>query len=135
MSSQPPTGKTRADFKALRETLGITHPWLADQLTMNVRNTHRWEADTTNSWYQPPDKAWNLLYNLKKDHDKYIHQTVKQATIHHKIGDTITLTYYHKNNQSHLDLPRDIINARIRAAGTILEHLGYTVTYQYPDHT
>lgn len=36
-----------ATFKAVRERLGLTTRWVADELGVAERSVHRWEADTS----------------------------------------------------------------------------------------
>ena len=53
--------RSKAEFRALRETVGMTHKTLADVLGVQQRSIRRWESPT---WpYMPPQDAWDILDN------------------------------------------------------------------------
>ena len=55
------TGKerTKAEFRAIRETVGMTQGMLADALGVEQRSVRRWESPTND--YVPPQDAWDVL--------------------------------------------------------------------------
>jgi hypothetical protein len=51
--------RTKAEFRAIRETVGMTQGMLADALGVEQRSVRRWESPK-NGW-APPQDAWNVL--------------------------------------------------------------------------
>lgn len=54
-----PVERTKEEFAALRQRLGVSQQWLADRLHVSVATVRRWE-DTSTS-YRPGEDAWELL--------------------------------------------------------------------------
>lgn len=52
-------GRTLAEFRAIRETVGMTQGMLADALGVEQRSVRRWESPTNG--YMPPQDAWDVL--------------------------------------------------------------------------
>ena len=53
--------RTKAEFRALRELVGMTQAALAAELGVEVRSVKRWEKPLPDGWYQPPNDAWDVL--------------------------------------------------------------------------
>lgn len=51
--------RTKAEFRAIRETVGMTQGMLADALGVEQRSVRRWESPTND--YYPPQDAWDVL--------------------------------------------------------------------------
>lgn len=51
--------RTKAEFRAIRETVGMTQGALADALGVEQRSVRRWESPTND--YTPPQDAWDVL--------------------------------------------------------------------------
>jgi hypothetical protein len=51
--------RTLAEFRAIRETVGMTQGMLADALGVEQRSVRRWESPTTPQ--VPPQDAWDVL--------------------------------------------------------------------------
>lgn len=51
--------RTKAEFRAIRETVGMTQGMLADALGVEQRSVRRWESPTND--YYPPQDAWDAL--------------------------------------------------------------------------
>lgn len=52
--------RTLAEFRAIRETVGMTQGMLAEELGVNPRSVRRWESPDYEE-YQPPQDAWDVL--------------------------------------------------------------------------
>lgn len=52
--------RTLAEFRAIRETVGMTQGMLAEELGVNPRSVRRWESPDYDG-YQPPQDAWDVL--------------------------------------------------------------------------
>lgn len=51
--------RTKAEFRAIRETVGMTQGALARELGVEVRSVKRWESPTAPQ--VPPQDAWDVL--------------------------------------------------------------------------
>lgn len=51
--------RTLAEFRAIRETVGMTQGMLAAKLGVEPRSVRRWESPTND--YYPPQDAWDAL--------------------------------------------------------------------------
>ena len=52
--------RTLAEFRAIREMVGMTQGMLAEELGVNPRSVRRWESPDYEE-YQPPQDAWDVL--------------------------------------------------------------------------
>lgn len=52
--------RTLAEFRAVRETVGMTQGMLAEELGVNPRSVRRWESPDCEG-YKPPQDAWDVL--------------------------------------------------------------------------
>lgn len=59
--------RSKSEFRALRESVGITQQRLADDLDVKVLSVKRWESP--NYPQQAPQDAWNLLDMLMERQD------------------------------------------------------------------
>lgn len=129
---------SRADFKALRERVGMSQQNVADALNVNVRSVKRWEHEAYP--YDAPDEAWELLeHRLDVQHRmvEYAVDVVESAA--EKAGFApalIPITYYRDQqmyDQCGLDeVAFGIANANARAIADVLERMGYEVEFRYP---
>ena len=53
--------RSKAEFRAIREQIGMTQAALADELGVEIRSVKRWEKPSPDGWYQPPQDAWDVL--------------------------------------------------------------------------
>lgn len=60
--------KSKAGFRVLRESVGLTQSALARMMGVNVQTVKYWE-NPNNPQYKPNERAWKLLYRLVEDHD------------------------------------------------------------------
>ena len=131
--------RTKADFAALRETVGLTQANLADDLGVNPRSVRRWEQPGQEG-YEPPAEAWEVLdryADLRRQMVDHARETVMQAG--ERMGGQpgqVVLTYY-RSQEQYDDLGRDegwygVANANARAVASELAHYGVTVCFRYP---
>ena len=52
--------RTLAEFRAIRDTVGMTQGMLAEELGVNPRSVRRWESSDCEA-YKPPQDAWDVL--------------------------------------------------------------------------
>jgi transcriptional regulator with XRE-family HTH domain len=62
--------RSKARFKALRESVGLTQAALAAELGVEVRSVKRWES--TVAPQQAPDDAWAVLGECKAQQERII---------------------------------------------------------------
>ena len=124
-----------AEFRAMRETLGLTRQDVADHVGVSLRSVKRWEDP--NEGNLPSEDAWDLLY----DADKKRTETVLQAlyAVRQSGAKTVQLTYYRTQEQYDAlerdDGPYGVANANARAIAERLRDEGVEVEWAYPDET
>lgn len=128
----------KADFRALRESLGLTRNNMARLLSVRPISVYRWENPREPN--QAPADAWNLLDKYKDAQDTTVKQIVQRA--YHQALETgdkpaqpVKLTYY--RGQAEYEQEHDsgyymVANATTRACATALEAAGIKIRYQYP---
>lgn len=131
--------RTKAEFRALRETVGFSQHALATELGVRPLSVKRWERPDIDG-YNPPADAWDLLDSYLAAHDRMVAETFAEVRRQVKaIGrkpDCIPITYY--RNQAQFDaLGRGegyygVANANARALAGKLRRAGYTVEFRYP---
>lgn len=131
--------RTKADFAALREAMGLTQANLADELGVNPRSVKRWEQPGMEG-YEPPQDAWDVLddyADVRRQMVEHCRETAMQAQEQAgRMPDAIVLTYYRSQKQ-YDDLGRDdgwygVANANARAVAAELERYGFEVRFAYP---
>nr|DAH85370.1 MAG TPA: protein of unknown function (DUF4447) [Caudoviricetes sp.] len=131
--------RTKADFAALRETVGLTQANLADDLGVNPRSVRRWEQPGQEG-YEPPAEAWEVLdryADLRRQMVDHARETVMRAG--ERMGGQpgqVVLTYY-RSQEQYDDLGRDegwygVANANARAVAAELAHYGVRACFRYP---
>ena len=122
-----------ADFRAMRETLGLTRQDVADAMGVSLRSVKRWEDPAEEN--PPSEDAWEWLYDL----DEKRFEAVRQAlcAVEQSGAGTVQLTYY--RTQSQYDAvgrdpgPYGVANANARAIAERLRDEGVEVEWAYPD--
>ena len=130
---------TKADFKALRETVGLSQQDLADALDVDVRSVKRWEAPGDDR--QPVAAAWCLLERYHALHARAVEVAVEQVErVIAEAGhapQAIRMTYW--RSQDEYDAhgrdygPYGVANANARAAAEALRPYGVDVEFAYWD--
>lgn len=134
-----PEERTKADFAALRETVGLTQANLADDLGVQARSVRRWEQPGQEG-YEPPADAWDMLdfyADLQRQMVDHACETVISAG--EEAGhqpDQVVLTYY-RSQEQYDELGRDegwygVANAYARAVAAELGRYGFKVRFAYP---
>lgn len=136
---EEPDGRTKADFAALRETVGLTQANLADDLGVQARSVRRWEQPGREG-YEPPADAWDMLdsyADLQRQMVGHARETVMRTG--EEAGrqpDEVVLTYY-RSQEQYDELGRDegwygVANANARAVAAELARYGLSVRFAYP---
>lgn len=135
------SGGTKAEFRALRETVGMTQQALADKLGVAVRSVKRWEKDYDDSSYQPPTDAWYVLYDAKELQTQAIIAAIKaveDVADDHDTSQDVEIVYWlseddykSKSIDALYGIADDwrMANANARAVARILELRGHTVHF------
>ena len=136
---EEPEGRTKADFAALRETVGLTQANLADDLGVQARSVRRWEQPGQEG-YEPPADAWDMLdsyADLQRQMVDHARETVMRTA--EEAGhqpDRLALTYW-RSQEQYDELGRDegwygVANANARAVAAELARYGFSVRFAYP---
>lgn len=129
---------TKAQFKAIRERVGLSQEAVANALGNAVRTVKRWEDP---NYQQPPADAWAYLEQALKQHVQAVNKSVDMVKqIGEKTGnlpDHVDLLYYKTQHQYDL-YGRDpgsymMVNARTREIAVRLEQLGVEARFHYPE--
>lgn len=84
--------KSKAGFRVLRESVGLTQSALARMVGVNVQTVKYWE-NPGKPQYKPNERAWKLLYRLVEDHDD-ITNYMDYTSAHSDDPDPVRLVYY-----------------------------------------
>lgn len=88
--------RTKSDFKALREMVGMPQSILAELAKVNVQSVKRWERPD-NDW-QPPQDAWDVLDEARERQLWMVDAAIEKAQeLMDEFGEpgAIDLTYWH----------------------------------------
>lgn len=124
--------RSKADFKALRETIGMSQQALADSLHVDKRSIQRWEAPG-NAW-EPPADAWEVLDVARERQRWTVENALEIARSPENIHAPVSLTYW----KSQADYERaghggdyQMANANARMIAAILEDEGRAVSFGF----
>lgn len=130
---------SKAQFKAIRERVGLSQEDVANALGNAVRTVKRWESP---NYQQPPEDAWDYLEQALAQHTRIVDDALRtvEKTIKGHGGrkpDHVDLLYY-KTQQQYDLYGRDpgsymIVNARTREIAVRLEQLGVEARFHYPE--
>lgn len=132
--------RTKADFAALRETVGLTQANLADDLGVNPRSVKRWEQPGMDG-YEPPADAWGMLDSYADTRRRIVdHARETVISTGEEAGrqpEQVVLTYY-RSQEQYDRLGRDegwygVANANARAVAAELRRYGFSVVFRYPE--
>ena len=70
--------KSKAAFRAMRETIGITQQGLADLVGVKILSVKRWESPKYPQ--QSPDAVWDLLHELESEQIHTCHNALAVAS-------------------------------------------------------
>ncbi len=124
-----------ADFRAMRESLGLSQRNVAEAAGVQVLAVKRWESGDRSI----PPEVWHWLRETAKASDKAVLETVKQTMakygLQHK-RPTVWLQYY--RDQADYDLrrsdgdPYGLANANARKVASQLGMRGIVCRFCYP---
>ena len=130
---------SKADFRALRETVGLSQQDMADALEVDIRSVKRWEAPNYDN--QPVSAAWALLERYHALHVRAVEIAVEQVErIISKLGhapQSVRVTYW--RDQAEYDVhgrdrgPFGVANANSRAVAEALRQYGVMTEFVYWD--
>ncbi|OFK24394.1 hypothetical protein [Olsenella sp. HMSC062G07] len=93
--------RPKAEFRALRETVGMTQGFLASVLMVGDRSVRRWEGPDDR--YYPPDDAWDLVDAALRRQRRVVALALARVdeTARERGGypDVVTLTYWPSDEQ------------------------------------
>ena len=126
----------KADFRALRERLGLTQQDVAKACGVVDRTVKRWEKP---GWPEPPEDAWGYLYDM---HERLLEMTAfsvgKARELREGAGaGAVRLTYFRDQSQHDAhgrgEGPVGFANAVSRSTAKALLDEGFDVEFAYPD--
>ena len=127
---------TKADFRATRETIGLTQGDVAKALGVSLRTVKRWEHP---DWQEPPEDAWTWLLGMRERHDELVDAMVDRAFAAAGMGDldVVAITYYRDQSQYDAcgrdDGPYGFVNSIAREVALDLNDEGIETEFHYPD--
>lgn len=128
---------TKADFRATRETIGLTQRDVAEACDVALRTVKRWEHP---DWGDPPEDAWEWILEMLDRHDSMVDEAVGRAcsiSAEHGELESVVITYYRDQEQYDAhgrdDGPVGFANAVAREVGAVLTNEGIEVEFAYPD--
>lgn len=131
--------RTKAEFRALRETLGLTQQRMADDLGVKVLSVKRWESPKYPQ--QAPANAWELLDTLQAVQDSAVEAALRQVqVVTHDMRDEpaeIVLPYWasqddymeHHYLAAESDASWTEVNATNRRIALVMRQLGIKVDW------
>lgn len=132
-------GRSKADFKALRELCGLTHGDVASALGVRNLSVKRWENPNTEpGWYEPPQDAWDYLDEMRERMEARADSMTLQAIdARDRSGSSEVEVPYHRGRGEHNhdhDGPEPVgfANAAARLAWLHLESEGFDVRFRFP---
>ena len=129
--------RTTANFRALRETIGLTQGDVANACGVSLRTVKRWEHP---DWPEPPEDAWDWLIDMHDRHDALVDEAVGRVlSIAGERGEpeSVIITYY--RDQAQYDAhgrdpgPYGFANAVAREVALELGEEGIEAEFRYPD--
>lgn len=127
---------TKADFRATRETIGLTQGDVAKACGVSLRTVKRWEHP---DWQEPPEDAWSWLLGMLERHDAAVEEMVGQAIalVREHGPEVVAITYYREQSQydSHgrEPGPYGFANSVAREVALDLNGEGIETEFRYPD--
>lgn len=130
--------RTKADFRACRELVGMSQNLLADLLGVSITSVKRWEHPDKE--WEPPEDAWDILDDAMERQAEVVSAAVDKA--HELVGAvgkeprSFQLTYWHGADDYESAHPGEgkfwqMANANSRAMAAILIAEGYEVGFNF----
>lgn len=126
----------KADFRARRETLGLSQQDVADACDVRVLTVKRWE---TPGWQEPPEDAWALIEHYEAVRREAIEESERAflEANHDGTKNGAVIAYY--RTQDDYDAygrdegPFGFANATARSVAESIQKMGYEVRFVYPE--
>ena len=129
--------RTKADFKALRDALGLSQQDVADACEVRLTTVKRWERP---GFPEPPEDAWEYLGSESERHDDMVESSI--GKVHDLVDEygtsfVVSMTYY-RDQPQYDALGRDpgtftFANSVAREVALRLADEGIEVEFRYPD--
>ena len=129
---------TKRNFRAQRETIGMSKQLLADIMDVDIRSVRRWERVDLEG-YPPPDAAWLIIEGYRDQQRKIVDFAL--AKVHEsemgqgETPEVVTLRYFTTDAEYKVAHPEDseisldMANANTRILAYRLSELNYTVEF------
>ena len=127
---------TKADFRATRETIGLTQGDVAKACGVSLRTVKRWEHP---DWQEPPEDAWAWLLGMLERHDAAVDAMVDEALalVREHGPEVVSITYYREQSQydacGRESAPYGFVNSIAREVALDLNGEGVETEFRYPD--
>lgn len=130
--------RTKANFRALREIVGMSQQDMASAMRCGLRSVKRWEDP--NAPYWAPDPAWAILeerYAIQQQMCDYaVAQCERVEEEHGRAPKSVPVVYY-RDQREYDEHGRDaglvtVANANARAVFAELVAEGYDAQFVYP---
>lgn len=131
--------QSKAEFRAIREMVGMTQATLAGALGVQERSVRRWESEEAPQ--MPPEDAWRILQDAYDAQWEAVEAAVAKAEgIRAERGETAAVrirywpdaeSYLERSTDSALGVAGDwrMANANARAAALALRGRGFAVEF------
>lgn len=133
--------KTKAAFKAVRESCGLSQQDVADEAGVRILSVKRWENPDHPS--QPPDDVWAFLLAARGAMHEDAREAAREIAESYKAADgagDVAIDYYRNQEQldevqlsGGVDEPVGYCNARARLIGNLLDKAEVPYTFEYPE--
>lgn len=126
--------RSKAEFRILRETVGLSQTYLAQLIDVHVMTVKDWENPSKTRW-NPNMKAWETLDAYKENLMHTVDQQFTQIT---QQADTRACLVYFRTQKDYEDYTHSteyygVANACTRLLALRLETAGIPVQYVYSD--
>lgn len=130
---------SKADFKAMREMVGMSQSLLAKRLGVTTTSVKRWERPDFD--HEPPQDAWDIILAAREQQKKVVDYAIKKAKgLEMQMGNAskaINLTYWRSEEEYENAHPGEgenwqMANANSRLAAHELEMMKYEVDFNFP---
>ncbi|MBY4796769.1 helix-turn-helix domain-containing protein, partial [Collinsella sp. AGMB00827] len=88
--------RTKADFRAVREFIGLSQQDIANDLGISAITPRRWESPSSN---EPPEFAWEYLEDQLKRFYEIASYAIMQVTEAEHKPETVVFTLYRSQEQ------------------------------------
>lgn len=124
--------RSRADFKAQRDKLGLSLHDVAELMGVQERSVRRWEAEGGS---RIPEAAWKLLNDLEGRYNFAVMSAVEAVL--DSGAKNVELTYYRNqreyDEQGRDEGPHGLANAIAREVALELKVEGVNVSMRFPE--